>query len=229
MIIGNNRCLIQRGQVTRSSMDTMSATNVRSTNPNALTSTSLTSIACMLIAACGAGGERSSGATVTRLDDSTIDTTALTEQIEALTRAANVHGLTVTIFNSAEKVYSRAFGFADQPAAKPLRTDSEIYGASLSKAVFSVLVMKLVEQGVLDLDKPLQEYWKDPLWQNRASSSRAWHEDLSDLRADPRYQPHHARMSMSHTTAFRLALVRADQKLHIHFEPGEKFSYSGEE
>ena len=189
----------------------------------------LVSASMTLIAACGAGGAGSSGATITRLDGSTIDTTALTEQIEALTRAANVHGLTVTIFNNAEKVYSRAFGFADQPAAKPLRTDTEIYGASLSKAVFSVLVMKLVEQGVLDLDKPLQEYWKDPLWQNRASSSSAWHEDLSDLRADPRYQRITARMSMSHTTGLPgWRWFEPDQKLHIHFEPGEKFSYSGE-
>jgi D-alanyl-D-alanine-carboxypeptidase/D-alanyl-D-alanine-endopeptidase len=194
-----------------------------------LTTISLTSIACMLIAACGAEGARRSGAIITRLDDSTIDTTALTEQIGALTRAANVHGLTVTIFNDAAKVYARAFGFADQPAGKPLRTDTEIYGASLSKAVFSVLVMKLVEQGVLDLDTPLQEYAKDPLWQNRASSSSAWHEDLSDLRNDARYQRITARMSMSHTTGLPgWRWYEPDQKLHIHFEPGSQFSYSGE-
>jgi CubicO group peptidase (beta-lactamase class C family) len=48
-----------------------------------------------------------------------------------------------------------------------------MYGASLSKAVFTVLVMKLVEQGVLDLDKPLQDYVSEPLWQNRATT---WHE-----------------------------------------------------
>ena len=82
-------------------------------------------------------GHRSSGATITRLDGTTIDTTALTQRIDALTRVANVHGLTVTIFNGAEKVYSRAFGVADLSAGKPLRTDTELYGASLSKAVFS--------------------------------------------------------------------------------------------
>lgn len=184
----------------------------------------------LLIAACGAGeAARSSDATITRLDGSTIDTSALTGRIEALTRAANVHGLTVTIFNDAEKVYSRAFGLADKPAGRPLRTDTEMYGASLSKAVFSVLVMKLVEQGVLDLDKPLQEYAKDPLWQNRASSESAWHEDLSDLRAEPRYQRITARMSMSHTTGLPgWRWYEPDQKLHIHFEPGSQFSYSGE-
>jgi CubicO group peptidase (beta-lactamase class C family) len=153
----------------------------------------------------------------------------LTSEIEALTRAANVHGLTVTIFNDAKNVYSRGFGFADLPATKPLSIDSEIYGASLSKAVFAVLVMKLVERGILDLDKPLQDYVSEPLWRNRAGASNAWHEDLSDLRHDARYRHITARMSMSHTTGLPgWRWFEPDQKLHIHFEPGSQFSYSGE-
>jgi len=135
--------------------------------------------------------------TITRLDGTTIDTAELTQRIDTLTRVANVHGLTVTVFSNSEKVYTRVFGVANLADAKPLRTDTEIYGASLSKAVFSVLVMRLVEQGVLDLDKPLQDYVSEPLWRNRAT---AWHEDLSDLRSDPRYRRITARMSMSHTT-----------------------------
>jgi CubicO group peptidase (beta-lactamase class C family) len=187
------------------------------------------SLACaslLLVGACGADGTGSSGATTSRLDGTTIDTTALTRRIDALTRAANVQGLTVTIFNGAERVYSRAFGVADLPTGKPLRTSTEIYGASLSKAVFSVLVMRLVEQGVLDLDKPLQEYVSEPLWRNRGTS---WHEDLSDLRSDPRYRRITARMCLSHTTGLPgWRWFEPDQKLRIHFEPGASFSYSGE-
>ena len=179
-----------------------------------------------LIAACAPGAARSSGTTITRLDETTIDTAALTRQIDSLTRAATVHGLTVTIFNDAEPVYMRAFGFADLSTRAPLRTGTEMYGASLSKAVFSVLVMRLVEQGVLDLDKPLQEYVSTPLFENRGTS---WHEDLSDLRADSRYRHITARMSMSHTTGFpNWRWVEPDQKLRIRFEPGAMFSYSGE-
>jgi serine-type D-Ala-D-Ala carboxypeptidase/endopeptidase len=180
----------------------------------------------LLLGACGTEGVRPSGSTITRLDDAAIDTTALTAEIEALARAADVQGLTVTIFSDAEKVYSRAFGAADLPAGRPLRTSTEIYGASLSKAVFSVLVMRLVEQGVLDLDKPLQDYVSEPLWQNRGAS---WHEDLRDLRTDPRYRRITARMSMSHTTGLPgWRWFEPDRKLRIHFEPGERFSYSGE-
>ena len=179
-----------------------------------------------LIGACATADAPASGATITRLDETTIDTATLTRQIDSLTRAANVHGLTVTIFNDAAAVYMRAFGFADLSTRDSLRSDTEIYGASLSKAVFSVLVMKLVEQGVLDLDKPLQEYVSTPLFENRGTS---WHEDLSDLRSDSRYRRITARMSMSHTTGLPgWRWFEPDQKLRIHFEPGAMYSYSGE-
>ncbi len=186
----------------------------------------LVCIAVCIVAACDRETARPPGVTITRLDGTTIDTAALTQRIDTLTRVANVHGLTVTIFNNSEAVYTRAFGFANLADGKPLRTDTEIYGASLSKAVFSVLVMRLVEQGVLDLDTPLQDYVSEPLWRNRAT---AWHEDLSDLRSDPRYRRITARMSMSHTTGLPgWRWFEPDQKLRIHFEPGERYSYSGE-
>jgi CubicO group peptidase (beta-lactamase class C family) len=179
-----------------------------------------------IIVACLVGRAHSRDGAIKRLDGTTIDQAVLTARIEALRRAGNVHGLTVTIFNDAEKVYSHAFGAASVPAGTPLRTDTEIYGASLSKAVFSVLVMKLVEQGVLDLDKRLQDYVSEPLWENRGT---AWHEDLRDLRSDPRYAKITARMCMSHTTGLPgWRWFEPDQKLHIHFDPGSQFAYSGE-
>jgi CubicO group peptidase (beta-lactamase class C family) len=179
-----------------------------------------------IIVACLVGRAQSRDGAIKRLDGTTIDQAVLTARIEALRRAGNVHGLTVTIFNDAEKVYSHAFGAASVPAGTPLRTDTEIYGASLSKAVFSVLVMKLVEQGVLDLDKRLQDYVSEPLWENRGT---AWHEDLRDLRSDPRYAKITARMCMSHTTGLPgWRWFEPDQKLHIHFDPGSQFAYSGE-
>ena len=163
---------------------------------------------------------------ITRLDGSKIDADALTTQIEELTRAANVHGLTVTVFNGGAPVYAKAFGSANVAQGQPLRIDTELYGASLSKAVFAVLVMKLVDRGVLDLDKPLQDYVSEPLWANHVTT---WHEDLSSLRDEPRYRLITARMALSHTTGFpNWRWVEPDEKLHIHFDPGTRYSYSGE-
>lgn len=175
-------------------------------------------------AACAGGGD--DGERITRLDGSTIDTTELSRRIEELRLASGVHGITVTVFNDAEPVYSRALGTANTADARPLRTATELYGASLSKAVFGVLVMKLVDQGVLELDKPLQDYVAEPLWQNKVTT---WHEDLSALRDDPRYRRITARMALSHTTGLpNWRWFEPDQKLRLRFEPGTRFSYSGE-
>jgi D-alanyl-D-alanine-carboxypeptidase/D-alanyl-D-alanine-endopeptidase len=175
---------------------------------------------------CSTTAPRPATPEIVRLDGTRIDPATMTARIEELTKAANVQGLTVTVFNDAKVVYLRAFGSANLPAGQPLRTDTEFYGASLSKAVFGVLVMKLVEQGVIDLDTPLQDYVKEPLWANQGKS---WHEDLSALRDEPRYRKITARMSLAHTTGMpNWRWFESDQKLRIHFEPGERFSYSGE-
>ena len=76
--------------------------------------------ASVFLGACATHIARSSGAAITRLDGTAIDTTTLTQRIEALTQAANVQGLTVTIFNDAEVVYSRAFGAAPVAATSAL-------------------------------------------------------------------------------------------------------------
>ena len=101
-----------------------------------------------------------------------------------------------------------------------------MYGASLSKAVFAVLVTKLVEQGAIDLDTPLQDVVDEPLWKNAGES---WHENLTDLRDDPRYRRITARTSLSHTTGMpNWRWFEPDHKLRIHFEPGTRYQYSGE-
>ena len=60
--------------------------------------------------------------------------------------------------------------------------DTVFYGASLSKAVFGVLVMHLVDDGLIDLDTPLVKYLKEPLdtFARRARRRRGI-ENLRDL------------------------------------------------
>ncbi|MGE0352333.1 MAG: serine hydrolase domain-containing protein [Gemmatimonadales bacterium] len=182
--------------------------------------------ACLLGALAINGTPAAAQQRINPLDGTTIDTAGLTRRIDSLRRRARVQGLTVTVFNDSSIVYSRAFDWASLPERRPLKTSTEIYGASLSKPVFAVLVMKLVERGTLDLDTPLQQYVDQPLWQNRGDD---WHDDLSDLKDDPRYRRITARMSLSHTTGLpNWRWFEPDQKLRIHFEPGTRYRYSGE-
>lgn len=140
---------------------------------------------------------------------------------------AAVHGLAVTVFNNNEPVYKKAFGYRRADRGELLNTGSNIYGASLSKAVFAVLVMKLVEEGVLDLDKPLQEYLDKPIYEY--TPTKKWHDNFSDLKDDTAYKQITARMCLSHTTGFpNWRWDEPDQKLRIKFPPGSRYGYSGE-
>ena len=145
---------------------------------------------------------KASSQIIKRLDGSTITSVKLTSEINRLVSAAHVTGMVVTVFNDNKPVYKKAFGYKNADTKEPLQTHTEFYGASLSKAVFSVLVMKLVEEGTLDLDKPLQDYLPKPIYDYPPVTARAWHEDYSSLKNDSLYQKITARMCLDHTTGF---------------------------
>ena len=77
---------------------------------------------------------------------------------------ASVTGMAISIFNDNKPVYNKVFGYKNTETKAPLQATTNIYGASLSKAVFSVLVMKLVEEKIISLDKPLQDYLPQPVY-----------------------------------------------------------------
>lgn len=146
--------------------------------------------------------------------------------------SAQVTGMALSIINHNEPIYQRAFGLANAETGDSLRTDQLFYAASFSKAVFAYLVAQLVEEGQLDLDKPLQEYLNHPLPEIPFEKDWRGYGDLTD---DPRYTQITARMCMNHTTGFpnwrwmtREFDFDPDGKIRILFEPGARYSYSGE-
>ena len=164
---------------------------------------------------------------IRKLDKSKISFDSLNNKIQALMKAANVQGLAISVFNNNEPVYKKTFGYKNADTKEPIKTSTNIYGASLSKAVFAVLVMKLVEEGVLDLDKPLQDYLAKPIFEY--TPTKKWHDNYSDLKVDTLYKKITARMCLDHTTGFHnWRWYEEDQKLRVHFEPGSRYSYSGE-
>lgn len=169
----------------------------------------------------------SQGQQLTRLDNSKMSFASLDTKIEALMKAASVHGLAISIFNNNEPVYKKTFGYKNTETKEPIKTSTNFYGASLSKPVFAVLVMKLVEKGVIDLDKPLQRYLPKPIYEYK--STKKWHDDYSDLRTDSLYNRITARMCLSHTSGFpNWRWDNPDQKLRVNLIPGSRYSYSGE-
>lgn len=157
---------------------------------------------------------------IRRLDGSTIKTQQLDDTITKLMNVAEVPGLQLAIINDGRIVYVKGYGFRDKAAKQPVTADTVMTGASFSKSAFAYMVMKLVDARIVDLDKPIYQYLPKPL---------PAYEKYQDLAGDERYRKITARMLLSHTAGFpNWRAFTDDRKLHIYFEPGTRFAYSGE-
>ncbi len=172
--------------------------------------------AAMMMASLAHGQQ----ATITRLDGSTISAAEIDGTVTRLMKAAEVPGAGIAVFNHGKIAYLKAYGFRDKEKQLPLTVNSVMTAASFTKVAFAYLVMELVDQGALDLDKPVYQYLPKPL----PEYSR-----YADLAGDPRYKLITARMLLSHTSGFaNYRAFEEDRKLKIHFQPGSRFAYSGE-
>ncbi|WP_299439542.1 serine hydrolase domain-containing protein [uncultured Aquimarina sp.] len=124
----------------------------------------------------------------------------------------HIPGLSIAIINDSKVVYHHMLGYANLEK-KILVTNKTIFeGASISKSVFACFVMTYVEEGKLDLDKPLYEYLP-----------------YKDIAYDERYKKITARMILSHRSGFpNWRENEEDKKLILKFDPGTNYEYSGE-
>ncbi|GAB2760069.1 serine hydrolase [Salinimicrobium soli] len=164
---------------------------------------------------------------IERLDGSIISADSLTQKVENLMKEAKIPGAAISIFNGKQPVYSESLGLANNNDGQVLEKTTNMYGASLSKAVFSVVVMKLVEEEVIDLDTPLESYLPKRIFEYKPQAD--WHDDYSDLKNDSLYQKITARMCLAHTSGFpNWRFFEPDKKLRVKQEPGSRYMYSGE-
>ncbi|TGX37334.1 class A beta-lactamase-related serine hydrolase [Sphingomonas naasensis] len=149
--------------------------------------------------------------------------------IDAAAQAAmaktGAKGLAVAIVEDGKPVLVRSYGVRNAAGA-PLETDTVMYGASLTKAVFAYTVMQLVDDGKIDLDKPIADYLPRPLPDyGNLDAYGNW----GDLAGDARWRKITPRMVLTHSTGFaNFAWLEPDEKLRIHFAPGSRYAYSGE-
>lgn len=164
---------------------------------------------------------------IRRIDGTNINGDSLNSYLPKLMQKAHVQGMGLVLFNNNRVVYKKTYGYSRADKKVPLLPTTNIYGASLSKSVFAVLVMKLVQEGKLDLDKPLQQYLPHPIYDYL--HLKKWHDDFSSLKNDTLYSKITARMCLDHTTGFpNWRWDLKDQQLKVLQTPGSRYSYSGE-
>src|ERR1039458_9547899 len=147
-------------------------------------------------------------------------TVAILQSLGQPFAAAEVTGAGIAVFHNGKLELLKAYGLRDKEKNLPLTIDSVMSAASFSKVAFAYLAMELVDEGKLDLDRPVHQYLPKPLPE---------YPKYADLADDARYKRITARMLLSHTSGFaNWRWMEEDRKLRIHFEPGSRYAYSGE-
>jgi CubicO group peptidase (beta-lactamase class C family) len=131
----------------------------------------------------------------------------LEKRIPQLMTELRVPGTSISIVSGGRIAWRRSFGIRDHASGAPVDDDTIFEAQSMSKPVFAYRVLKLAEQGVLDLDAPLTKYAPELF-----------------LQGDSRLELITARRVLSHTAGFPNWRTREDP-LRINFTPGEKWSY----
>jgi CubicO group peptidase (beta-lactamase class C family) len=159
-------------------------------------------------------------ATVIRLDGTHIPASQIDATVIRSMQEARIPGIGIAIFNRGNIVYIRTYGVRDAASDKPLTPHSVMTAASLTKAAFAVMVLQLVQEEIVELDRPVVEYLPKPLPE---------YAGYQDLASDRRYEQITLRMLLDHTSGLpNWRRFTGDRRLRIYFAPGSRFAYSGE-
>lgn len=85
--------------------------------------------------------------------------------VTELMREQNVPGISVAVVEDGRVVWARGFGVADSATGEAVTTETMFQAASISKPVAASGALALVDQGVLSLDRPVNEQlssWQVP-------------------------------------------------------------------
>jgi CubicO group peptidase (beta-lactamase class C family) len=132
----------------------------------------------------------------------------LLRNLPRLLELASVPGLAMAVVDEG-RVWARGFGRAVEETRQSVSDQTEFEAASLGKPVFAYAVLRLVDAGLLDLDRPLFDYLPTPEANNPGMK---------------RVTPRHV---LSHTTGLP-NWRQQPGPLEPLSEPGKTFSYSGE-
>ena len=127
----------------------------------------------------------------------------------SLMDSAGIPGLAMAVLEDGEIAFSKGFGVRSVGDERPVDENTVFEAASLSKPVVAYIVLEMVDEGLLDLDRPLVDY-----------------ADIPEL-PDARGKRITARMVLSHTTGLQNERI-GDERLALAFDPGQGFRYSGE-
>ncbi|MEM7704860.1 MAG: serine hydrolase [Pseudomonadota bacterium] len=135
---------------------------------------------------------------------------ALDSAISEILSGQDIKTAGIGLIENGELVWAGYYG--EQSPGRPATSATQFDTGSITKVVSTETILRLVNDGHLNLDEPMGSLWVDP-----------------DLENDPRALQLTPRMVLTHTTGFPNRRNRTDNgKLQFLADPGTAFGYSGE-
>ncbi|UCC29362.1 MAG: serine hydrolase [Phycisphaerales bacterium] len=156
-------------------------------------------------------------------------------EMEALQKEYGIPGMSVAVVRKQKVVFAQGFGYADLENRIPATENTPYNIASCTKPFAAVLLMKLVEEGKLDLDAPMADILKDKLFPIRYQGKeirgyRAFCNGIRDIMQDSS-SPLASEFLSSHWN-YRCDRERITMRHHLTHtaedEPGIRYQYNGD-
>jgi CubicO group peptidase (beta-lactamase class C family) len=139
----------------------------------------------------------------------TLPVAELAGRLPALLDSAGIPGISIAVLERRATVWTGAFGVRNARDPRPVGPETVFEAASLSKPVFAYGLLRLVDRGGFDLDRPLSEYV-----------------DMSQFGDDPRMDAITARMILTHTSG--ISGFAEGGRVTMGADPGARFRYFGD-
>ncbi len=160
--------------------------------------------------------------------------TTFDNQIPELLKEHKTPGLAIAILKDGKVFYKKGFGYANTQKQEVISSHTGFNIGSISKTFTAWGVMKLVEQGKLDLDTSVSTYltrWQLPAteYDTNKVTIRAILNHTAGLSVHgyPGFSSAENLPTLEASLNGRNGPVRADEKVTIIHEPQTKFQYSG--
>jgi serine beta-lactamase-like protein LACTB len=143
------------------------------------------------------------------------------EAIRAMMERSGTPGLSVAVAVGGEIVWSEGFGFADMERGVPVTPATRFGIGSISKSLTTALAGRLIDNGTLDVDAPIERYLPDFPHAGRGITTRLIASHLSGIDDRTERRLHHTARHFD-TTREALEMVWNDPVVD---EPGTKARY----
>lgn len=150
---------------------------------------------------------------------------SLDEQFHAIFKKYRTTGGVITVARDGEIVYQYNYGYACKSTEEPVTDDTTFRLASVTKMITGIHVMQLVEQGLLDLDTDISEYFgytiRNPGYSKTPITLRMLMSHTSTINAAGGYA------NDAQATVWKmLSHERRRQSNYYKYKPGTKYIYS---